>query len=509
MIRSVLTLVQNLSINVKVILGIILFTLTIVGIERYQISGNIINQFYEAKKSKNLLLVNTVSPILALNMSLGLDQANIEYLDHIRKENTYITCLELKDSTNKVIYGRGNEELTPIHKNENAYIDFYDKIIIDPLSKNKIGSLHLHFSDNDFKQIKSSNLFLTLRLLFITLVLLTVFIVMIRKELLPLKILSNSLIAYDPKLNNLSLIKSDRYDDIGVIQNTIISMVDKINTHTRILKKVNISLEDKIKKRTYELAELNNSLEYRVEQEVQKNKQHQKVMIQQSRHAQMGEVISMIAHQWRQPLNNLSLIIQDAVFQYKVDKLDKNVIATLSKESSKQIRQMSNTIKDFRTFFQPDNVSVEYDINRSIIDAVSIVRPILDAQKVSLDIQSEDGIYIVGFPTELGQGIVNIIMNAKDALMEKNIENKSIKLSLSLVENNAIIIVKDNGQGIPLEIIDKVFDPYFSTKASSSGTGLGLYMTKIIVEEHMNGKLNISNSDDGVIVRIVIPMADV
>jgi len=256
------------------------------------------------------------------------------------------------------------------------------------------------------------------------------------------------------------------------------------------------------------IKKINANLEQRVKEEVEKNKQHQKLMIQQCRHAQMGEVISMIAHQWRHPLNNLSLIIQDAIFQYKMNKLDENVISRLNIESSKQIKQMSNTIKEFRTFFQPDNVSVKYDISRSTIDALDIVRPMLEAENISLDVETQDNIYVVGFPTELGQAVVNILVNSKDALIENNITDKSIKLSLALIDNDAVIIIEDNGGGIPLEIVDKIFDPYFSTKMAKNGTGIGLYMTKIIVEEHIDGKLSVSNSDNGVVVQIVIPKAD-
>lgn len=288
----------------------------------------------------------------------------------------------------------------------------------------------------------------------------------------------------------------------GEVMNMGYNITEQRNAEVESRKKTEQLEEAKNK-----LAQLNNSLEEKIHVEVEKNKQHQKLMIQQSRHAQMGEIISMIAHQWRHPLNNLSLIIQDAVFQYKINKFDENVISKLDIESVKQITQMSNTIKEFRTFFQPDNVSVKYDINKSIVDALNIVRPMLEIENIPLDVETQDHIYVVGFPTELGQAIVNILVNAKDALMEKNITDKSMKLTLALVDNDAVINIEDNGDGIPLEIVNKIFDPYFSTKTLTHGTGLGLYMTKIIVEDHMNGKLSVSNSDHGTVFKIVIPKA--
>ncbi|MFT5835821.1 MAG: PAS domain S-box-containing protein [Sulfurimonas sp.] len=285
---------------------------------------------------------------------------------------------------------------------------------------------------------------------------------------------------------------------------------DVINMGYNITEQRNAELEaqektEQLEETKNKLAQLNNSLEERVKIEVEKNKQHQKMMILQSRHAQMGEILSMIAHQWRHPLNNLSLIIQNSIFKYGVNKLDDDAISKLDIDSSTQIRQMSNTIKEFRSFFQPDNISVKYDINRSIVDALSIVKPMLEAENILLNIETQENILVVGFPTELGQAIVNIITNSKDALVERNVIKKSIKLSLVLIDNEVIITIEDNGGGVPLEIVDKIFDPYFSTKMEKHGTGLGLYMTKIIVEEHMHGKLNVSNSDNGLVVQIVVP----
>lgn len=285
-------------------------------------------------------------------------------------------------------------------------------------------------------------------------------------------------------------------DNIGIGYD----ITEQRKAETKVLERTK-----QLEEATNKLARLNNSLEERIEQEIEKNKQQQKMMIQQSRHAQMGEILSMIAHQWRHPLNNLSLIIQNAVYKYSINKLDYSAISKLDIESSAQIRQMSNTIKEFRSFFLPDNISVKYDINKSIVDAISIAKPMLEAENIYVKIETQNNIFVVGFPTELGQAIVNILTNSKDALVEKNISNKSVKLSLALVDNNVNIIIEDNGGGVPLEILEKIFDPYFSTKMEKKGTGLGLYMTKLIVEDHMHGKLSVSNSDNGFIVQIVLP----
>lgn len=266
---------------------------------------------------------------------------------------------------------------------------------------------------------------------------------------------------------------------------------------------------DKVKEKTLQLnetkrklAELNISLEDRVKIEVKKNEEHQKLMILQSRHAQMGEIISMIAHQWRQPLNNLSLIIQDSVFQYKQGKFSDKEMQILNKESSNQIQFMSDTITNFKHFFKPEKDRVKFDISSVLNHTITIVQPILDIENINLEIVFEENIYIVGFPLELGQSVMNIMTNAKDALKANGIKEKSIQMKLTSDIDTTTITIKDNAGGIPIEIKDKIFDPYFSTKNEQDGTGLGLYITKIIIEDHMNGHLDVSSDEDGTVFSI-------
>lgn len=259
-----------------------------------------------------------------------------------------------------------------------------------------------------------------------------------------------------------------------------------------------------LKEAKNELARLNNSLEDRIIKEVEKNKQQQKMMLQQSRFAQMGETISMIAHQWRHPLNNLSLVIQDTIFQYRVNKLDQHTIGKLDKESSRQIKQMSNTITDFKNFFKPDKEKVNFNLNDVVLQSISIVQSMLESENIILDIDLQKKLTITGYPNELGQSIVNIISNAKDALVENEIINKNIKLSVSQQKDKIYISIEDNAGGISDDIISKIFDPYFSTKNEKNGTGLGLYITRLIIEDHMRGTLLASNTAQGALFKIIM-----
>jgi len=249
---------------------------------------------------------------------------------------------------------------------------------------------------------------------------------------------------------------------------------------------------------------LNSSLEQRVKVEVQKNREKDRLMLSQSRLAQMGEIISMIAHQWRQPLNSLSLLNQTVLLKYERGKLNDQTIDFFKIHSKKQIHEMSKTIDDFRDFFKPERVKTEFLLNKMVVDTIALVKPIFIANNINIEFNQKNEYIILGYENELGQAILNILNNAKDILIEKNIDVKKIRIIIEEYAGEIVISIWDNAGGIPIEIIEKIFDPYFSTKVEKNGTGLGLYMTKMIIEEHMQGKVTVSNIENGALFEIAL-----
>ncbi len=250
------------------------------------------------------------------------------------------------------------------------------------------------------------------------------------------------------------------------------------------------------------LEELNRTLEEKIENELNKNKKQQTIMFQQSRLAQMGEIISMIAHQWRQPLNNISAMNQTMVLKYKKGTLDDFIVDKFKKDTLQQIRYMSNTIDDFRNFFKPRKEKRLFYLFDAISNSINILKPMLLQSSINSNIEYDKNIQLNGYENELGQVILNIINNAKDALEQIEKPNKWIKIAIKENDENVNISINDNAGGINENIIEKVFDPYFSTKSDKNGTGLGLYMTKVIIEEHMKGQIKIENNEFGLLVSI-------
>ncbi|MEA3491620.1 MAG: HAMP domain-containing sensor histidine kinase, partial [Campylobacterota bacterium] len=223
-----------------------------------------------------------------------------------------------------------------------------------------------------------------------------------------------------------------------------------------------------------------------------------KMIALQSRQAQMGEMIGAIAHQWRQPLNIISTGIQNLKYDYMEGKLeDEAYIKKFIDKNKKTVKFMSSTIDDFRNFFKPEKEKRDFRINEPIHHIIDILNPTLLHHKITIEATQLSNIVVSGYPNELGQVLINIINNAKDALFENHIEDKYIKIYTIQDQECISIVIEDNARGIPEEIIDTIFDPYFSTKLDKNGTGLGLYMSKIIIEDHMSGRITVKNIAEG------------
>ncbi len=254
------------------------------------------------------------------------------------------------------------------------------------------------------------------------------------------------------------------------------------------------------KRAELELAELNRTLEDRIAKKVAKIRVKDKYIIQQSRLAQMGEMISMIAHQWRQPLSAISATSSSIIIKAKLDKLDRVTAKELAEKIIEYSMHLSSTIDDFRNFFKTDKEKELISYNELIKSALNIIEISIINQNIELITKLNSKESIDTYTNEIKQVILNLIKNAEDVLLEKKIKNPQITIETS---GNRLSI-SDNGGGISQEIIEKIFDPYFSTKLEKNGTGLGLYMSKIIVEEHCGGTLSVANDANGAVFTIML-----
>lgn len=252
------------------------------------------------------------------------------------------------------------------------------------------------------------------------------------------------------------------------------------------------------------LQNLNKNLAFRVQQGIEEAKRKDKAILQQSKLARMGSMISMIAHQWRQPLTELSGILMELETATRFKKVNEEHILKSIEKSDKTIEFMSKTIDDFRNFYKPDKKKENFYLLDSCNRAFNLISATLKENSIEYTIDVKEDREIYGYPTEFSQVILNLLTNAKDVLVEKNIKEPKINLSIETKGINSIIKVKDNAGGINQENFEDVFDPYFSTKSSSKGTGLGLYISKLIIEKNMGGELSVYNDDEGAVFKIIL-----
>ena len=253
-------------------------------------------------------------------------------------------------------------------------------------------------------------------------------------------------------------------------------------------------LELRVQEKTKELKNLNKSLERRVKQEVNNNRKKDIIMFQQARFASLGEMLNNIAHQWRQPLGSISMIVQSFQTKNTLGKLTDNYIEEKTEDALLLANNMSNTLDDFKNFFLPDKKKEDFYIIDCIKHSFELSKYILEKENIKFEIISKKDIKTHNFYNELSHVFLNLITNSKDALcVNVHKDDRIIKVIIREYKERIHISFIDNGGGIPLDIAPKIFEPYYTTKYKSAGTGIGLYMSKQIVEKHMDGSLNQKN----------------
>ena len=279
--------------------------------------------------------------------------------------------------------------------------------------------------------------------------------------------------------------------------------------------------------RTAQLEDLTRNLEVRIGEEVGRRRKNEQLLIQQAKLAAMGEMLGAIAHQWRQPLNTLGLCIQNIKDSHRYGELNQGYLDTTVRQAMEQIGHMSRTIDDFRTFFRPDKDKVVFDTMQAVGEVLTLFSAQLTAHDIAYTLTCRthgrefDTVgEIITCPEKLAEGyrnefehvILNLLTNAKDAICEGREKGEGtaggkgrIAFEFLNADQELIITVSDNGGGIPEPILGRIFEPYFTTKEPAKGTGIGLYLSKIIIEDHMHGSLTARNTEQGAAFVITVP----
>jgi len=254
-----------------------------------------------------------------------------------------------------------------------------------------------------------------------------------------------------------------------------------------------------------ELDELNQDLADRIQIELDLSKANQKRYEQQAKMAAMGEMMDAVAHQWKQPLNALSMIGDLLISDFDDGLVDKAYIEDLTDTTQNQIEHMVNTLSEFRNFFRPKDTKENFGIKRCIQSVMLLVKDEFLQNNINIHIESETEILIIGNENEFKHLVLNIINNAKDAFNERDVKQRDIYINFYEKDNFIHVDIKDSAGGIPLHVIDDIFKPEVTTKEVGKGTGIGLYMSMQIAQK-LGGTLSVKNINDGACFCLKIPL---
>jgi len=245
-----------------------------------------------------------------------------------------------------------------------------------------------------------------------------------------------------------------------------------------------------------ELDEYKNHLEHKVEEEIKKREEKEKMLLQQSKLAAMGEMMDAVAHQWKQPINIINMQVDMMGYDYEDKLIDQKYVDEFQQKVSSQVKHMTSTLNEFRSFFRPNKEESEFDIKAMVDKVLLLVKDEFIKNKITINVNNTNSFSLQGIENEFKHLILNIINNAKDAFNDNNIENRIITINILTNEDSKYLEICDNAGGIPKHVIEDIFKANVTTKEEGKGTGIGLYMSAQIAQKH-NGILSVTNENSG------------
>ncbi len=300
-------------------------------------------------------------------------------------------------------------------------------------------------------------------------------------------------------------------DEIEELARSVEAMLDALLKSRAEIERFAQRLEGEVQKKTEDLQRLNKELEQKVREGIEELRKKEEALMQSAKLADMGEMIGAIAHQWRQPLNALALNIQMLEDMAAAGELNEEAIESFVEKNMKTIRFMSKTIDDFRNFYREEKERKRFSLKQAVEDTLALQQAQLEARKIVLEPHLLE-VEVEGFRNDVMQVVLNLLSNARDAVTQRLQTEEGFKGKIRVETlregDEAVIRVADNGGGVPEEIVNRIFEPYFTTKEEGKGTGLGLHMARRIIEEKLGGRLLFQNGPEGAIFEIRLKAAD-
>ena len=459
-------------LNLKSISSKLNLILFITVITVLSVSSVITYNEYNTKIQKELdNEVNRINERLELILPSVIWNLQIKLVDEIIKteaKSDIIDSIIVKDIDSSI--------LASVIKNDK---NNYNKISNIFYEDEKISIIYINFNKNRLQESKEYIIkSLIVKVILILFILQVIFSFFVNKFII------NNITRL--KLGIISIAKNKNFeDDIQINTN------DELHYLALEFNK----MKDKLKSSWEELNNLNKNLEIKVDDEVYKNNEIQKQLFKSEKMASMGEMIANIAHQWRQPLSVISVLATGLKLRQEMGMVTTKFIDETCDNINTNTQYLSKTIDDFKNFLKGDKSKSEFYLKDQINSFLNIIKSSANQNNIQIITNIDSLIKINSFESELTQCIINIYNNSKDAFIEHEVKNKLFIININKNEDEVVITLQDNGGGIPLDVIPKIFEPYFTTKHQSQGTGLGLHMTYNIIVERMSGNIEAINKE--------------
>ena len=285
---------------------------------------------------------------------------------------------------------------------------------------------------------------------------------------------------------------------LNIMKKVITTLLDKEQ-----LTSYKTNLEQMLDEKSKELIEINKNLEVKIKDEIEKNRLKDLQIFEQVKMSHMGEMISNIAHQWRQPLSAISTLASSTIIENEMEILDKSSLEYKMQTIMSKTKYLSNTINTFRSLTNNDRSIEDILVKEEVTECIKIFKSLLNINiEIIENIDEDQSIKLNMVHGELAQVMMNFLNNSKESIIEREIKNPWIKVDLKKTNNKIKITIEDNAKGIDEEIISKIFNPYFTTKHQTQGKGLGLHIAHRIITESFGGKISVKNSENGAIFTI-------
>lgn len=446
-----------------IIINMLVMTIfvTIFSVNNYIVVSEQLSKMADEKVNS---VLHTILPTVSVNLSLGLEKNYKNIIDNTFRVYGEFLSIVLVNSRDEILYRVTREEPEPNSKYLEVYIE--DTIMGVPDG----GKLKVEYGfPNVYEELLKEYLLFYLVMFILFILSLVALMLLLRTNLYPLRRLITDIDSYKLQEKN-TFSKSDSKDEVSIINNTIVEMLEKI------------------------------------EKEVDLKIYYEQEMMKRERLACMGDMIDNIAHQWRQPLMKINAVLLNMDCRVQDDDIDREYFVQKMDEISETVEHMSQTIDVFREYTNPNKLKSRYEVVTMIEHALLVLKSSLDGIEVNL--KFTDAYEMIGVKNEFVQVIVSILSNAIEALNSREVQQPAIWIEVISVENRLTISIEDSGGGIDEEIIGKIFNPYFTTKYKTGGTGLGLYMCKMIVMNSLDGEIGVTNSKNGAKFTLVFNRED-